>query len=40
VRYAGGQGVLKLTLYPERYEFEFVSAPGKAFSDRGAGECH
>ena len=40
VRYHGGQGVLKLTLYPERYEFEFVSVPGQVFSDRGAGVCH
>jgi len=32
-------GVLKLTLYPDRYEWEFISAGG-TFTDHGGGRCH
>lgn len=32
-------GVLKLTLKPTSYEWQFVAIPGKSFSDFGAGEC-
>jgi hypothetical protein len=39
VRYNGGHGVLKLTLYPDRYAFQFVSVAGKEFGDSGGGEC-
>lgn len=40
VRWNGGHGVLKLTLLPGRYEYEFVSVPGETFTDRGSGSCH
>ena len=33
-------GVLKLTLLPGRYEWEFVPEAGKSFKDSGAGRCH
>src|SRR5207248_10365912 len=33
-------GVLKLTLYADRYTWEFVPMPGETFSDRGSGTCH
>lgn len=33
-------GVLKLTLYPDRYEWEFVPVPGGRFTDSGSGTCH
>jgi acid phosphatase type 7 len=34
-------GVLKLTLKPTSYDWQFVPIPGKsAFSDFGTGECH
>ncbi len=33
-------GVLKLTLYPDRYEWEFIPVPGGGFTDRGSGSCH
>jgi 3',5'-cyclic AMP phosphodiesterase CpdA len=40
VRYRGGHGVLKLTLHPDRYDWEFISEAGKAFSDSGTADCH
>ena len=40
VRYDGGHGVLKLTLYPDRYAFQFVSVAGKGFGDSGEAACH
>jgi hypothetical protein len=40
VRYNGGHGVLKLSLQPEGYEWEFVAAGDTGFSDRGVGRCH
>jgi hypothetical protein len=33
-------GVLKLTLTPGHYEWEFIPEEGKTFTDRGAGTCH
>jgi 3',5'-cyclic AMP phosphodiesterase CpdA len=38
--YGGGYGVLKLTLRPSSYEWEFISVEGKSFSDQGSGQCH
>jgi acid phosphatase type 7 len=40
VRYNGGPGVLKLELRPDGYAWEFITADGNSFSDRGQGECH
>jgi len=33
-------GVLKLTLSPGKYEWEFVPVAGGSFRDRGEGTCH
>ncbi|MBA2244396.1 MAG: PKD domain-containing protein [Gemmatimonadetes bacterium] len=33
-------GVLKLALYPDRYEWEFLPIPGYEFTDQGSGTCH
>jgi hypothetical protein len=33
-------GVLKLTLYSSRYEWEFIPVAGKTFADSGSGNCH
>jgi len=33
-------GVLVLTLYEDRYEWEFVPTAGKTFRDQGSGVCH
>jgi hypothetical protein len=33
-------GVLKLTLHPTGYDWEFVPEAGKTFTDTGSGECH
>ncbi len=33
-------GVLKLTLHPSSYDFEFVPIAGQTFSDGGSGSCH
>lgn len=33
-------GVLKLTLKPKAYDWEFVPEPGKTFTDSGSGSCH
>ena len=40
VRQAHAFGVLKLTLHPESYEWEFVPEAGKTFADFGTGRCH
>jgi len=40
VRNADTYGVLKLTLSPERYAWEFVPEAGKTFTDGGEGTCH
>src|SRR5579883_2213133 len=33
-------GVLKLTLSPGKYRWEFIPEPGKTFHDSGEGVCH
>jgi len=33
-------GVLKLTLQPHGYDWQFISQQGKAFTDSGSGVCH
>jgi hypothetical protein len=33
-------GVLKLTLRPDAYDWEFVPVPGGTFRDSGTGKCH
>jgi len=33
-------GILKLTLHPESYDWQFVSAQGSSFADAGSYECH
>jgi acid phosphatase type 7 len=33
-------GVLRLTLGPDSYDWEFVPVPGGRFTDRGTGVCH
>jgi len=33
-------GVLKLTLYPDSYTWEFVPIAGSTFMDSGSGTCH
>jgi len=33
-------GVLKLSLYPGRYSWEFVPVPGATFTDSGETSCH
>lgn len=40
VRYLEAFGVLKLTLSPGRYQWEFIPQAGKSFQDSGAGTCH
>ncbi len=32
-------GVIKFTLHPDRYDWEFVTAKGEAFEDKGTGQC-
>jgi hypothetical protein len=39
VRYNATPGVLKLTLYPDRYEWQFIPTSG-SFRDSGSGSCH
>jgi hypothetical protein len=33
-------GILKLTLHPTSYDWEFVPEAGKTFTDKGTDECH
>jgi acid phosphatase type 7 len=33
-------GVLKLTLYPNGYDWQFIPVAGKSFTDTGSGNCH
>jgi hypothetical protein len=40
VRHTGTFGVLKLTLEPTGYAWEFVPEAGRAFRDAGAAACH
>ena len=39
-RIANKNGVLKMTLRPEGYEWQFVTAPDGAVADSGSGTCH
>ena len=36
----GLNGVLKLTLFPDSYQWEFVTAPSGSVADSGNGSCH
>ncbi|MEO6326287.1 MAG: metallophosphoesterase [Thermoanaerobaculia bacterium] len=40
VRNVGAFGVLKLTLHPAGYDWQFVAAAGSAFTDSGSASCH
>jgi acid phosphatase type 7 len=40
VRNADTFGVLKMTLHPGAYEWEFIPEAGKTFHDSGTGPCH
>jgi acid phosphatase type 7 len=40
VRNASSFGVLVLTLYEDRYEWQFLPAAGQAFTDSGTTACH
>lgn len=40
VRNSGTRGVLKLTLYPDRYAWNFVPVAGSTFADAGSASCH
>jgi hypothetical protein len=33
-------GVLKLTLHPSSYDWQFIPEAGKTFTDSGSGNCH
>lgn len=33
-------GVLKLTLSPGKYKWQFIAEPGRTFTDSGSGVCH
>jgi hypothetical protein len=32
--------VIRLTLRPDRYDWEFLPVPGGSFTDAGSGACH
>jgi hypothetical protein len=38
--FGGVYGVLKLTLRPGGYDWEFLAVPGEQFGDSGSGSCH
>jgi hypothetical protein len=40
IRRTGIFGVLKFTLHPTSYEWQFIPVAGKSFSDSGTGVCH
>jgi len=40
IRNADAFGVLKLTLKPKSYDWEFIPEAGKSFTDSGTGNCH
>ena len=40
LRTAAAWGVLKLTLFADRYEWKFVPVSGQSFTDSGTGSCH
>jgi hypothetical protein len=33
-------GVMKLTLHPTSYDWQFVPEPGGTFTDSGSDSCH
>lgn len=33
-------GVMKLTLYPDRYQWQFIPVAGQSYTDSGSAECH
>jgi hypothetical protein len=39
VRHWQSYGVIKFTLYPDRYDWEFVTAKGQEFQDKGSARC-
>jgi len=40
VRNVDTYGILKMTLHPTSYDWQFVSEAGKTFTDTGTGNCH
>jgi calcineurin-like phosphoesterase family protein len=40
VRNINTYGVIKLTLHPDSYDWQFVPEAGKTFTDSGTGMCH
>jgi hypothetical protein len=40
VRNAATFGILKLTLYPDGYDWQFLPVAGATFTDSGSGACH
>jgi hypothetical protein len=40
VRNSDTNGVLKLTLHPTSYDWQFVPEAGETFSDSGTSNCH
>ena len=40
VRFAGGYGILRLDLFEDGYEWEFIAEEGVTFTDSGSGDCH
>jgi hypothetical protein len=40
LRDATAFGILKLTLKPSSYDWQFISEAGKSFTDSGSGNCH
>jgi len=40
VRNTDTYGVIKLTLTPGHYAWQFIPEEGKTFADAGSGECH
>src|SRR6185369_14763274 len=40
VRNIDTYGVIKLTLHPTSYDWQFVPEAGKTFTDSGTGACH
>jgi hypothetical protein len=40
VRVDGMDGVLKLNMQPESYEWEFVPVEGESFTDSGSAQCY
>ena len=40
LRDATAFGILKLTLKPNSYDWQFISEAGKSFTDSGSGNCH